>query len=213
MSTVTQSWSQIVTWLEQNAPATAALINPPADPKTIRWLETAIGYSLPPDLSEYLRQADGTRHRWVQGRLVPTLYNLVPCEDMLDIHKMWIKISGRGPHLGDADPAGTLSTEWLGAFLPIGESGTSVKLFVDLRPGDLHGCVGEYSPEDGGFHSVPWWPSVGVMLEDLAEAMVNRRPACQEYATATTTAWSKPRPYLPTVEEDGYLRWDRVYED
>lgn len=211
---VARSWNHIVDWLRENLPETALLVNPPAADKTIVWLETAIGYRLPPDLTEFLKLADGTRHRWIQGRLIPTLFNLIPVEDMLTRRKMLRGIYGVRPRPEDDEPAGSRVVEWLDAFLPIGESGTSVSLFVDLRPGELHGCVCEFSPEQGGHHTAPKWGGVGAMLEDVAEAMVSRRPALQEYIEGAGRLENRGRPMLPAFEEeDGYLRWDWVYED
>jgi cell wall assembly regulator SMI1 len=208
---VAESWDRIVGWLTENLPATANFVNPPAPDKTIFWLETAIGYSLPADLADYLRLADGTRHRWVRGSLIPTLYNLLPAEGMLSERKKWRQVYGEKRRPEDDQPAGTRSDEWLDAFLPIADAAVGVSLFVDLRPGDRYGCVCEFDPESGGHVSAPWWTGVADMFEDVAEAMVNGRPALQEYSNGAR--W-RLRPVLPGFEEDDdYLRWDSVYAD
>ena len=48
-------------------------------------------------------------------------------------------------------------------------------LFVDLRPGTAHGCVGEYTT-DGWTFNGPRWPSVATMLADIAAAARVDRP-------------------------------------
>ncbi|MEU4390580.1 SMI1/KNR4 family protein [Kribbella sp. NPDC023855] len=205
---VATSWSRITGWLAVHHPATATLVNPPATAVDLRYLEAAINRPLPADLVELLELANGTQHRSVRGSLIPTLYNLVPVTDMLKTRQMLQKIQrqifGSGARPGESDAAGQSSMDWLDSFLPIAEAADAGLLYVDLRDGDQRGCVWEWYAE-GGPASAPWWSSVGEMLDDVAGALVDGRPALQKYASGAV--WPEKRaPYLPEVDDD-YLRW------
>ncbi|MEU4603464.1 SMI1/KNR4 family protein [Kribbella sp. NPDC023972] len=207
--TVATSWSRIVGWLAANHPATAALVNPPATAVDVRYLQAAINRPLPADLVELLELANGTEHRAVRGSLIPTLYNLVPVMDMLSIRQMLQGIQrgifGSGPWPGDGDPAGSPTTDWLDSFLPIADAADAGLLYVDLRDGDQFGCVWEWYAE-GGVASAPWWASVSEMIDDVACALVEGRPALQAYANGAVWPAKRLSPQLAEVDE-GYLRW------
>ncbi|MEV0283756.1 MULTISPECIES: SMI1/KNR4 family protein [unclassified Kribbella] len=209
---VTTSWHRIINWLTAHDQATATLINPPATAVDLRYLEAAINRPLPADLVALLELANGTEHRAIQGSLIPTLYNLVPVKDMLSTRQMLQKIqhriSGPGPWPGACDPAGRPTTEWLDSFLPIAAAGDAGHLYVDLRDGDQFGFVWEWYPEGGGA-SAPWWGSVSEMLDDVAAALVDGRPALRTYSNGAVWPEQRLSPQLPDVD-DGYLRWFAV---
>ncbi|HET6987214.1 MAG TPA: hypothetical protein VFI00_11390, partial [Kribbella sp.] len=106
---------------------------------------------------------------------------------------------------------------WLDGFLPISDTGTDVDLVVDLRDGELNGCVGEFS-SDGGLES-PYWMSIREMLADVADALTLDRPALVGYArrqqAASPYAKGSVRwPYLIDDEDDANeLRWSIVDVD
>jgi cell wall assembly regulator SMI1 len=207
--TVATSWPRIVGWLTANHPATAALVNPPATAVDIRYLQAAINRPLPADLVELLELANGTEHRAVRGSLIPTLYNLVPVMDMLSIRQMQQRIErdifGPGPRPGDREPAGSPTSDWLDSFLPIADAADAGLLYVDLRDGDQFGCVWEWYAE-GGMALAPWWSSVGEMIDDVACALVEGRPALQAYANGAARPAERLSAQLAEVD-DGYLRW------
>ncbi|TDW98264.1 SMI1/KNR4 family protein [Kribbella sp. VKM Ac-2566] len=207
--TVATSWSRIVGWLATNQPATAALVNPPAAAVDIRYLQAAINRPLPADLAELLELANGTEHRAVRGSLIPTLYNLVPVMDMLSIRQMLQRIErdlfGPDSRPGDSQPAGSPTADWLDSFLPIADAADAGLLYVDLRDGDQFGCVWEWYAE-GGVAPAPWWASVSEMIDDVAYALAEGRPALQTYANGAAQPAQRLPPYLPEVNE-GYLRW------
>jgi cell wall assembly regulator SMI1 len=209
---VATSWPRITGWLTAHHQATASLINPPATADDLRYLESAVNRPLPADLIELLELANGTEHRAVQGSLIPTLYNLVPVKDMLSTRQMLQKIqhqiSGSGPWPGDGDPAGRPTRDWLDSFLPIAKAADAGLLYVDLRDGDRFGCVWEWYAEGGGA-SAPWWGSVGEMLDDVAGAFADGRPALRAYANGAVWPEKRLSPQLPEVD-DGYLRWSTV---
>ncbi len=134
--------------------------------------------------------------------------------DMLSSRKMQQEIQpriyGSGPWPGESQPAGHRTTDWLDSFLPIADAADAGLVYVDLRDGDQFGCVVEWYAE-GGEASAPWWGSVGEMLDDVAQALNDGRPALQTYSTGA--AWPEKRlpPHLPEMD-NGYLRWSTVYE-
>jgi cell wall assembly regulator SMI1 len=211
--TVATSWERIVGWLAVHQPKTVGLINPPATAVEIRYLGAAINRPLPDDLVEFLELANGTEHRAVRGSLIPTLYNLVPVMDMLSMRKMWREIQrgihGSGRWAGDGDPAGRRTNDWLDCFLPIAEAADGGLLYVDLRDGDQFGCVTEWYPE--GEASAPRWGGVGEMLDDVASAFVDGRPALQKYASGAVWPETRLTPHLAEVDE-GRLQWSAVYD-
>ncbi|WP_432942597.1 SMI1/KNR4 family protein [Kribbella sp. CA-253562] len=186
------SWPRITGWLAEHAPATARLVNPPATPVDLRYLEAAMNRPLPADLIELLQLADGTEHRAIRGSVIPFHYNLVPVMDMLAIRRMWQKIEA-SPLLAGAD-----IPRWLDAYLPIADAADAGVMFVNLSDGPSYGAVCEWYPEGGG-GAAQQWSSVGQMLDDVAAAMVDRRPMTRVRGV----------PYLPEVDE-GSLHWFKV---
>ncbi|GAB2553570.1 SMI1/KNR4 family protein [Kribbella endophytica] len=187
---VATSWARIAGWL---VPATRRLINPPATPVDLRYLEAAMNRPLPADLVELLQLANGTEHRAIRGSVIPFHYNLVPVMEMLAIRRMLQKI-WTDPRLSGADIPG-----WLDDYLPIADAADEGVLYVDLSDGPSYGAVCEWYPEGGGGGS-QLWSSVGEMLDDVAGAMADRRPMTRHGV-----------PYLPEVDA-AYLHWVQVYD-
>lgn len=65
--------------------------------------------------------------------------------------------------------------------LPIAMDGGGDSLVVDLRPGEHHGAVFFWDHEVWGL-TEPLWPSVGVMLADVADALETGGPALTWHA-------------------------------
>lgn len=129
--------------------------------------------------------------------------------DMLSIRQMQQGIQrgifGSGPWPGAGDPAGRPTTDWLDSFLPIADAADAGLLYADLRDGDHFGCIWEWYPEGGG-DSAPRWAGIDEMIDDVASALVEGRPALQTYANGAIWPESRLQPQLPEVDE-GYLRW------
>ncbi|MEV6285469.1 hypothetical protein [Kribbella sp. NPDC051770] len=99
-----------------------------------------------------------------------------------------------------ADPRLAGLPGWLDVYLPIAEAADGGVLYVDLAGGPAYGSVCEWwseEPEPGR----RCWGGVGAMLDDVAAAMVDRRPLTRPYG----------RPLLPELDV-GYLRWFDVYD-
>jgi hypothetical protein len=187
---VPTSWARIAAWL---TPATRRLINPPATAVDLRYLEAAMNRPLPADLVELLQLANGTQHRAIRGSVIPFHYNLVPVMEMLAIRHRWQQIEVRpGPDSGIPG--------WLDTYLPIADAADAGVLYVDLSDEPSYGAVCEWYPEGGG-GGRQQWSSVGEMLDDVAGAMVDRRPMTRVHGI----------PHLPEVDA-GYLHWFQVYD-
>ena len=91
--------------------------------------------------------------------------------------------------LQEAEPAGSVVSDWLTTFLPFAEAADGANLFLDLRGGPLHGCVRAF--EDDGV-SDPIWANVTEMLERALAAIIAGTPVDQA------------RP----IVEDGFLMWE-----
>ncbi len=190
---VEESWERIVAWCRAHAPATAAVIRPPAEAGRIAETERATGGRWPVDLRDWYRLADGTE-RTPADCLLP-FYNPLPVEIVAAEWASWQRdqaritaaarsatagtmaaaLGGRPEDPYDVDrherePAGTAAGMFLPSFVPIAEDQSGSYLFVDTRPGPLHGCVTEFvkgnADSDG-----PRWPSVTAMLTEVADAL------------------------------------------
>jgi cell wall assembly regulator SMI1 len=197
-SLVDEAWSRIVAWLAINAPTTAARVNPPATDKSIADAQRAVEQSLPADLVQWWYRADGVETLMDQGSVLPPFF--LPCsvERALREWRMLLEVYG-DPDLGglvarDAGqvlPAGSRGLQFLPSFVPIAFDGTGGNLIVDLRSGDLHGCVMAFHPEVGTEH--PLWGGIAEMLDDVADAI--------EHGTPTAAG------YLAVTRGDGRLDW------
>lgn len=79
------------------------------------------------------------------------------------------------PAKAEADDAGTRASFFISPFLPIAEDGSGDFLFVDLRGGRQHGCVGEYFKGDADWRPAIW-PSVEALLEDILSSLESGQP-------------------------------------
>jgi cell wall assembly regulator SMI1 len=79
------------------------------------------------------------------------------------------------PAKAEADDAGTRASFFISPFLPIAEDGSGDFLFVDLRGGRQHGCVGEYFKGDADWRPAIW-PSVEALLAETLSSLESGRP-------------------------------------
>jgi cell wall assembly regulator SMI1 len=199
----------ITAWLEEHLPAACEKLQPAASWSSISAVRAGMGRRLPSDLVAWLNLSNGIKERGGFGDLIPVLHTPLPSEEMLGRRDRWRRVYVDLERPGENHPAGTPTFTWLDGFLPIGDSFTDVELFVDLRDGDLYGCVGQFDAESG--FERPQWFSVTEMLADVADALTLDQPAMQDYGRRSHAAapyWS-PRAWRPYVEE-GRLRWNLV---
>ncbi|MFI5893713.1 SMI1/KNR4 family protein [Actinoplanes sp. NPDC051513] len=188
------SWRMIFGWFAQHHPDVCGEFRGPADEKDIEAVEQATGRSLPTDQLAWWRLCDGTERYGPVPLHVPVAWAPASTALALDSHRSLTNDLARyWPDLmeQDSEPAGT-STDipWLPSWLPIAHDLGGNYLFLDLREGPAHGCVGvQYN--DDAFTGEPAWWSVADMLADVADALTNDTDINGWYAEAA----------------NGHIRW------
>lgn len=208
--TVTDSWQTITEWLGTNLPTAAEQISPPAGDADIRAVEEALGLALPADLTEWLRLCNGFGPTNSFGGLLPPLHNPISCTEMLAARAQSLNIDQRLAglhHLPEPqNVAGTKAMRFHPAFLPFADDHAGTKLFVDLRPGDLHGCIGQWDPEQIGFINGPVWAGTAAMLADVAQSLTTGNPVFGSYDDPPGPDRREPmEPEL--IDDDSWLHW------
>ncbi|WP_354146449.1 SMI1/KNR4 family protein [Arthrobacter sp. 754] len=79
------------------------------------------------------------------------------------------------PARAEANDAGTRASMFISPFLPIAEDGSGDFLFVDLRGGRQHGCVGEYFKGEADWRPAIW-PSIEALLDETLSSLESGRP-------------------------------------
>ncbi|GAA3119237.1 cell wall assembly regulator SMI1 [Kribbella aluminosa] len=199
---VAESWHSIVAWLEQHLPPALEHLQPPASMGEISALRTAMDRRLPSDLIAWLLMNNGFGRRAAFGNLIPVLYTPMGIDRMLRDREMLCRIYSEWDRPAETQPAGSRSSEWLDGFLPIGDAGTDSHLLVDLRQGDLHGSVGTFDAEGGGFDG-PKWFTISEMYADVADSLAHNQPALQAHAYRTHAATQS---HIPTPRLDALHR-------
>jgi cell wall assembly regulator SMI1 len=198
--TVERSWARITSWLEQNAPATAAKIRRAAPESARAASEASFPTAWPADLRDWYALQDGESMQKLWRCVLPH-WEILSVVDVVSQAETWLGFADHAAGEDDegidapSPDAGQSVLAFLPDFVPIAGDGCGNTLFVDLRPGSEHGCVSEFEAEDG--MSGPTWPSVTRMLEDLADSLESGREC---------DGW------LPSVEE-GELSWDLADAD
>lgn len=205
-------------WCTRAIPTQASAIRPPTPSEVLATAMTDTGCDWPEALCEWFGLHDGVdAETWF-----PLLggFRPLPLAEVLDARRMHLQIWAQllaqpedpaavrkrvalgGPerdprrdvaHL-DAQPAGTVAGMFLPSYIPIG-GWDAHYLFVDSRPGPLHGCVTEYAREDTDSWG-PRWPSLDAMLGELADSLEQHSPAAGR---------------LPIVE-NGTLDWEVILD-
>ncbi|WP_253770340.1 SMI1/KNR4 family protein [Goodfellowiella coeruleoviolacea] len=188
---VAEHWGRIVQWLADHAPVTYAPLIAGSAEQDIVALQQELGFELPVDLRTWWTLCGGTRDR-AFAEVLPPFYTPYSAADALDARRMWMKITRDNWGAVEAEPeAGSMAWSWHPAFVPIAFDGCGNDLVVDLRPGELHGCVKEHDHEEGALRK-PEWPSLTVMLDEVATAL--------EYRTTVNYCH-------PNVTVEGRLDW------
>ncbi len=165
-SDIGQQWSRITRWLtsHQTKQPGAGI-----GPEVITAAETRSGVTWPTELRELFRHVNGIpADSWFP--LFPS-HNLFDLEQVIDEREVELEVYSQFSDEAEqsdsnaGEPAGT----WLPEFIPCaGIDGNF--LFVDSRPGPLHGCVSEFDNESADNRG-PQWISLSAMLTDLADAL------------------------------------------
>lgn len=185
---VTTLWTEIVLWLTNHAPTTAAVLRVP-DPLDVPALESEFRVELPDELRDWWSCCGGTEDD-VFADVLPPFYTPYGAERSLRTWQEYRKI-WPSAQTAYAAPAGTAEVGYHPAWIPIAGDGFADELVVDLRPGPLRGCVLEWEQESARSTS-PEWSGVSTMLADVRRALREGGSAGHSH---------------PTITEDGRLDW------
>ncbi|MHA4854392.1 SMI1/KNR4 family protein [Rhodococcus sp. MSC1_016] len=169
---VTEQWTRIAQWLRTNL-TSAPIIG--AGRAEVAQAVDATGIAWPAELVVFFEQINGFPHEdWV---------SLLPAHELFDLERLvqerqmeldiWGELDeemGRASANGGGDSvAGEIAWTYLPEFIPFAGLDGNL-LFVDARPGDLHGCITEFDKVDTDVAG-PRWVSLGAMLTDLANSL------------------------------------------
>ncbi|MFK4693616.1 SMI1/KNR4 family protein [Streptomyces pristinaespiralis] len=176
MSDVIQAWSRIENWLHQHqCTANLEALRPPAPEGAIQSLQDVLPYPLHPHLVQWLRIHDGALPG---SALWPFRYSPIKAEGMeggpqyfreaFDDFRSEFTDDGLDPEgpEGPWDPPNAYEF-----WVPIAVTNTGEYLAVDHRPGDTYGSVREIDYEGSDPWGVIRWPSLGEMLDEIADGL------------------------------------------
>lgn len=189
---VVGQWSRVAQWLADNLSSVS--ISGAAE-EQIQDAMRATGGIWPEELTSFFRLINGfPRENWISIFPAHELFDLdrAVSERQLELD-IWGEIDA---DMGAEPQIDTSAGDYVGTYLPYflpfaGQDG--YLLFVDARPGPLHGCVTEFQKVDAD-GAGPKWPSLSAMLTELADSL--------EAGTAFEG-------HTPAVV-DGELRWQLV---
>jgi cell wall assembly regulator SMI1 len=209
VASVDESWTRIVAWLDDSGLSASDEKQLDPDAPGLADVERVLDRPLPPDLAEWWRLS-GADTSGLE-RLIPIEHTPLPIADALEARSHRLNQALRhGESIVDGE-AGDPSRGFHSAFVPIAFDGHGRYLFVDLRGGPLHGCVGEWD-DAGGFVDVISWPSVAEMLGDIADALEHGVPALTFHAAGRLRHFVD-HPEIPiltcraVVSPAGHLTW------
>lgn len=189
--TTEDAWQRLVSWCQQNAPVTFGYLQPPAQPAALAAAEARFPRAWPDDLREWYRLQNGAA--WESSNTPLPDWRILSLEQMIDSAEMYAGFwDGDELAEADQDDAGAMAWAFAPSFVPIADNIAACTLFVDTRPGPLHGCVHDWDRDEGALSEQPKWDSVTSMLEDVASALEEGRDC---------DGWR------PTVV-DGVLAWE-----
>jgi cell wall assembly regulator SMI1 len=185
MGVVVDAWTRIDAWLARFAPASAAVLAPPADPSEIAAAEAEIGYAFPEELVESLRCHNGVL-TW--ANVLPACPP-APVAQIVAYRQMCMEIEADMEYAEEYD-----EPWWHELWLPFAEADGTAQV-IDLRPGPGYLRVGfAIHDSTGDFDDA--WPSLGAYLTEVADVLDN--------GGAVRGAWA------PFLIGAGELWWDLV---
>jgi cell wall assembly regulator SMI1 len=170
-TTLTDVWARVRTALDARAPSTARTVRAPAAMDEISEAQSVMGQTFPDAVRDQLLLFDGAVPNPLTGVLLPPLYIPVSLDRM---QMLWQRKCAASLTVADerqsVSVAGEPCREFHPLLVPIGDDTTGDLLAVDNRPGELRGCVLEWTKGDG-FFGAPIWRSVTEMWADVADAL------------------------------------------
>jgi cell wall assembly regulator SMI1 len=190
---VTPTWQQIVTLLQDFAPATARVIRPPAPAMEVQRVLSVLPAEPPADLLAWWAAMDGIddEQDYRAGALIP--HHFVPLAVQRVREEYLRQREYRDPTCCTDDnrhdkPAGESVFPYCMALIPVCRSIDGGMLCVDIRPGAQYGCLMDWYASEGAYAAE--WHSVTHMLNDVAGRLGG---------TGSGAA---------AVDDDGMINWD-----
>ncbi|MFB7052630.1 DUF4259 domain-containing protein [Streptomyces vinaceus] len=162
---VSHSWARIDSWMQRHAPASYALLAPPADAVEVEAAQETMGVRFPADLLDSLACHNGLT-KWA---------NVVPDQPpmsvagILDHWRMCVEIAGDDSDL--SEPHGDEEPWWHPQWIPWAQSDGDSQI-IDMREGPGQGRLGS-TAHDGRAYFDDGWPSLAVYLTAVADALDN----------------------------------------
>ncbi|MFE9647157.1 SMI1/KNR4 family protein [Streptomyces sp. NPDC006365] len=165
-------WRSISSVLAERAPRTSACLNPPASQSVLSEVQECSLGRAPDSLLQSLTCHDGMQLKPLHARLFPPSFIPYSAAGMVASHKLWREIIEVD---FDASPdveglAGEDATSYSPRFLPIATDTAGDEYFIDLRDGEMHGCIRRWYQSSGAVGE-PLWPSFQSLIEDVANAL------------------------------------------
>lgn len=196
-----EPWGRIVAWLQRCAPATAALIRPPAPPAELAAARAAFARPWPPDLVRFYELCDGVQDER-GAEIIPMAFRPVPVATVVPQTLACLEILAGDP---DPDPddyrlsasdaenalAGTIVAQWVPSYLFLADDHMAHAIVVDLRGGPQSGLVFEWMRED--VDQGPRQASLTLLFDEIA--------TCLETGAAFDGTW------VAVVGDGGRLEW------
>ncbi|MFJ3913674.1 DUF4259 domain-containing protein [Streptomyces vinaceus] len=162
---VPRSWARIDSWMQRHAPASYALLAPPADPAEVEAAQEAMGVRFPADLLHSLACHDGLTE-W--ANVFPD-QPPVSVAGILDHWQMCVEIAGDASD--PSEPHGDEEPWWHPQWIPWAQSDGDAQI-IDMREGPGQGRLGSTAHDDRA-HFEDGWPSLAVYLTAVADALDN----------------------------------------
>ncbi|CCQ13607.1 putative uncharacterized protein [Rhodococcus sp. AW25M09] len=170
---VVEQWNRVTQWLADNL-SSVPIVG--ATDEQITDAMRATGGLWPEELTSLFSLVNGfPRESWVSIFPGHELFDLdrAVSERQLELD-IWSEIDAEmGAEPQTDSPAGDYLGTYSPYFIPFAGA-DGYLLFVDARPGPLHGCVLEFEKVDAD-GAGPKWPSLSAMLTDLADSFQTGR--------------------------------------
>lgn len=187
-SNVRDAWAGISEWLALNAPGTDLTLQAPESESASR-VAAHMGRPLPPELVDFLETVPASHSKPLLG-LHSTLLASRMIEDSIMRHQIATEIWSDEP---PGDIAGQPEHAWSRGFLALTSDSMGGALFIDLREGEMRGCVRDWDKVDGSVqHMASLWTGPAALLESVLLALTSVEPF--------------DRYFVPVVV-DGRLEW------
>ncbi|WP_306439608.1 DUF4259 domain-containing protein [Streptomyces sp. BR123] len=160
---VARSWARIDSWMRRHAPASYALLAPPADPAEVEAAQETMGIRFPADLLESLSCHNGIAE-W--ARLLPDEPPM-SVAGILGHWQMCVEFAEDDPDF--AEPDDGQEPWWHPQWIPWAQSHGDSQV-IDMREGPGQGRLGNAAHDDVGCFDAGW-PSLAVYLTAVADAL------------------------------------------